>query len=494
MQFRSSNKKALLWVGLLLLGAVTALPGVAAPPGLIGQWRNPEGTPFAFDGNHTVTVRDSPTLDLPDGASWTLEAWIFPTTNRPGHIMGKRTACGPGAFYQIAIDNNAPGTGMGVNPEYVPPNTWSHVVLAAHGSSGWTVYANGIAVKTVSSPGWRIRNPARFQIGGSGTCARFIGYIDEVSLYNRALGDNEVRMLFLAGRSGQITTAAPRPPQRTTPQETPPPRLAAVTKPPPAAVRDEPDRHGSASSDDAWIPRQRLALVIGNSRYGGAGNTAVWPDLEEGPTRDADAMAERLRALRFEVMEVKNRDMDQMNADLRAFADRIARNPDSLALFYFSGHGARAPRAIGDDAEETYLIPVGSNLQYDADAHSKALGLTEVSNVLRRSRAGVVILDACRNNALRRASTRAAGIRGLGTPENVSGMLFAYSTSSGDVAENRPGQMSEYTELLVRELGLPGQSLTGSFRSVRKQIARVNHERLPELTDQLNDEIVLVPR
>jgi len=54
--------------------------------------------------------------------------------------------------------------------------------------------------------------------------------------------------------------------------------------------------------------------------------------------------------------------------------------------------------------------------------------------------------------------------------------------------------MSEYTELLVSELGLPGQSLTGSFRKVRKQIAQIHNARLPELTDQLNDDIVLVPR
>jgi len=88
--------------------------------------------------------------------------------------------------------------------------------------------------------------------------------------------------------------------------------------------------------------------------------------------------------------------------------------------------------------EETYLIPVATNLQFDVDAHSKAVGLVEVRNVMRRGRAGVVILDACRNNALRRPSTRAAVTRGLAAPENITGMLFAYSTSAGDVADNRP--------------------------------------------------------
>ena len=251
------------------------------------------------------------------------------------------------------------------------------------------------------------------------------------------------------------------------------------------------------SVEAAWVPRKRLALLIGNSRYNpspGSVEASVWPDLEDGPIKDADAVAARLRALGFEVVELKNQNLDQMNAALRAFGERIAADPDALALFYYSGHGARAPRDLGDEGEETYLIPVGTNLQYDVDAHSKAVGLIEVRNIMRRSRAGVVILNACRNNALRRPPTRAAGSRGLAAPENISGMLFAYSTSAGDVAENRPGQMSEYTELLVREIGRSGESLTGSFRQVRKQIALLHNSRLPELTDELNDDIVLAPR
>jgi len=272
------------------------------------------------------------------------------------------------------------------------------------------------------------------------------------------------------------------------------PAAASATSASPTVTAPRPGAAASASNEDAWVPQTRLALVIGNSRYAPAGGTAIWPDLEDGPIRDADAMTAKLRALHFEVAEYKNQNIDQMNADLRAFGERIASASDSLALLYYSGHGARAPRDLGDDSEDTYLIPVGTDLEYDADAHSKAIGLVSISNIMRRSRAGVVILDACRNNALRRPSSRAALTRGLAAPENISGMLFAYSTSAGDIAENRPDKMSEYTQLLVSELGLPGQSLTGSFRKVRKQIAQRHNARLPELTDQLNDDIVLVSR
>jgi len=485
--------------------------GSAAPaapsPGPVGVWRDPGGQPFRFDGRSSMTI-DSPVVDLPNGSSWSLEAWVYPTSpSIPQHIAGKRGTCGAGdGFYQLAIGNNNPRQGLSVDANTVRTNAWNHLVVATNGDRGWTVYVDGVATKSVSSPGWRIENSAPFRIGAAGTCAGFKGDIQEVSLYDRELAPEEVKQLFLLGRNAPILASTRPVVSPSVPVATPMPVETASEPLPPhslpaslASTTAPPARTGGIASagglDDAWIPQRRLALIIGNSRYAvpGAAGSGTWPDLEEGPLKDADAVATRLRALGFEVAEYKNQNIDQMNADLRAFADRIGAEPDALALFYYSGHGARAPRDIGDDGEETYLIPVATNLEYDVDAHSKAMGLIEVRNVLRRSRAGVVILDACRNNALRRPPTRAALTRGLAAPENISGMLFAYSTSAGDVADNRPGEMSEYTGLLVHELGLPGQSLTGAFRKVRKQIAQLHNSRLPELTDELNDDVLLVP-
>jgi hypothetical protein len=257
-----------------------------------------------------------------------------------------------------------------------------------------------------------------------------------------------------------------------------------------------PGTTGSASGGATWVPSRRLALVVGNSSYGrkgAASSEATWPDLEGGPIKDADAVAERLRKLGFAVVEVKNEDLDHLNANLRQLEERIRAAPDSLALFYFAGHGAQAPRAPGLDGDDNYLIPVGTNLIDERDAYSKAVSLKEVSDILHHSRAGVVILDACRNNALRRPSTRAMGSRGLRSAENMGGMLFAYSTSAGEVADNRSGEMSQYTQALVQQLGTPGESLTTAFRTVRRAMSQLRGNRLPELTDELNEDIVLVP-
>jgi hypothetical protein len=242
-----------------------------------------------------------------------------------------------------------------------------------------------------------------------------------------------------------------------------------------------------------WVPGKgsRIALVIGNSGYGATTGDNIWPDLAGGPLHDADAVAARLRQLGFAVTETRDRDLEQMNADLRQLAGAVTN--DTLVLFYYSGHGTRAPRANGEGGDDNYLVPVRSRLVFDYDAEVRAVSLTKIRNLVQRARAGVVIVDACRNDSLRRPQTRDAQALGFAGAENVTGLLFAYSTAAGEVAGNRPGQTSLYTDALVRRLGRPGETLTSTFRSVRLQLANSGQRRLPELADALNQDIVLVP-
>jgi hypothetical protein len=178
---------------------ITNLAGSGA--GLVGTWRGPNGKPFFIHGNDSVAIPDRADFDLPNGSSWTLEAWVYPTEDPRGkHVVGKRDGCnGGGGFYQISINDDNPG--MSIDPQYTPLNTWTHVAIVGNGSEGWSSFANGVVVKTVSSPGWRIRNSGRFLIGGSGTCTLFIGAIDQVSLYARALSEAEIRSTYTSQSS-----------------------------------------------------------------------------------------------------------------------------------------------------------------------------------------------------------------------------------------------------------------------------------------------------
>lgn len=190
-----------------LLSLMVFDPGYAQtlkePSGLIHTWRGDNGNAFYFDGTRTVQVPDTPELDIPDGSPWTLEAWVFPTSPEEQHVAGKRGPCASGdGFYQIAIGRDTPGKGMGVAQKYVPVNTWTHIALAMDGRSGWSVYANGAQVNSVLAPHWKTHNSGPFLIGGSGTCARFKGMIDSVSLFGRALAAAEVQARYAAGRAG----------------------------------------------------------------------------------------------------------------------------------------------------------------------------------------------------------------------------------------------------------------------------------------------------
>jgi hypothetical protein len=179
---------------------ITNLAGSGA--GLVGTWRGPNGKPFFIRGNDAVAIPDRPGFDLPNGSSWTLEAWIYPTENPRGrHVVGKRDNCkGGDGFYQIGMDDSPPTTGLSINAQFTPVHTWTHVAIAAN-SEGWKSYANGTLVKTVSSPGWRIQNSGRLLIGGSGTCAMFSGAIDRVSMYSRTLSEAEIRAAYTSQRS-----------------------------------------------------------------------------------------------------------------------------------------------------------------------------------------------------------------------------------------------------------------------------------------------------
>jgi hypothetical protein len=179
-------------------------------PGLIATWRAQDGNALYFDGKHVVQVPASPALDLADGSAWTLEAWVFAVGGSlPQHVAGKRSNCGePNAFYQLAIDHNGAGKGMGIEAKDVATNAWAHLAIAADGATGWTAYVNGAVVKRVDVPAQALRNPGPFIIGGSGTCNRFIGLVDEVSLFNRALSEADVKARYQAASARLETPLA----------------------------------------------------------------------------------------------------------------------------------------------------------------------------------------------------------------------------------------------------------------------------------------------
>lgn len=230
------------------------------------------------------------------------------------------------------------------------------------------------------------------------------------------------------------------------------------------------------------LPAQaaKVALVIGNGNYAHAG---VLPNA----TNDATDVANRLIQMGFTVYG--GLDMDRAQT-LRALDDFSgALGPDTLALFYYAGHGVQ----IG---AENYLIPIDTRA---ADEVSLAEASVKLQTVLRtmelRADRRIVILDACRNNPfVEAAAGRSIGgqSRGLARVEAGVGSYIAFSTQPGNIALDGTGRNSPFTDALLRHMGTPGEDLHELMRKVRSDVVTATGQtQVPWENSSLVDRVYL---
>jgi tetratricopeptide (TPR) repeat protein len=239
----------------------------------------------------------------------------------------------------------------------------------------------------------------------------------------------------------------------------------------------------------------RVALVIGNGAYSGA----VWSDLGGGPQLDARSMRAVLQnQLHFQVVYREDADLKHMNEALDEFRAQLRSSPGAVALVFYSGHGGQAPAPGGGGELENYLIPARTELKDEADAQYLAIGQGRLENLIREAnaRAGVLILDACRDH-IALAGGRAARAKGLRV-EASTNVLVLYAAASGKSAYNPPpGRTSEFTTVLAEEIVRPG-SLGDMVYRIRSRVIDLTKKRglgpqEPEQLNKLNEPLELVP-
>ena len=203
-------------------------------------------------------------------------------------------------------------------------------------------------------------------------------------------------------------------------------------------------------------PEQRIALVIGNSKYQ---NTVQLSN----PGNDTKAVAQLLNSAGFEVISATDLSHDQMIQAVQEFSGKIAgRGPNTVAMVYYAGHGVQL-------AGENYLIPVDAKISSEPDLINGSLRLVDVMATLETipSRVRIVILDACRNNPF--PSINDAG-RGLAIVDAPKGSIVAYSTAPGTEALDGTGDHSPYTAAFLRlahQKNLPIEQL---FKRIRLDV------------------------
>jgi len=204
----------------------------------------------------------------------------------------------------------------------------------------------------------------------------------------------------------------------------------------------------------------RLALVIGNDYDGESGHL-------QNPTHDADDMRKTLSQLGFTVMGDNQQSLEEMNALVREFGDRL--RPGMVGLFYFAGHGMQING-------QNYLIPEQSAIQREDEVPFRALAVDQVLAKMAKNKTGLnlLMLDACRDNPFARSFRSNA--TGLAKMEAPSGTLISYAAKPGTRSKDGNGRNGLYTSVLLKYLPIPGMPIEQMLNKVGSDVRRLSNE------------------
>lgn len=155
---------------------------------------------FAGNSASYVSVPSSPSIDLT--GSFTLEAWVNPlslSVSSKG-IISKGSTLGTGLRYGMRIltsgkiSLNTNGGQKLVSSSALTINKWTHIAGTYNSSTNtYSIFINGqldtVATVTGTPP---ITNSDSLFIGISGSSTPFNGKLDEVRIWNRGLGSDEI--------------------------------------------------------------------------------------------------------------------------------------------------------------------------------------------------------------------------------------------------------------------------------------------------------------
>jgi hypothetical protein len=201
-------------------------PGILE--GAVGFTAGEVGQAFNYtNANADVKIPASSILDVGTGAGFTVEAWINPsdvTTYGPvfewnnGSSWGVHLYTGavapnggPGSLYAALVDDTGGTHIMTSPPGVVTANVFQHVALTYDKNTGVaTLYHGGVVAFQQALGNFTPQTSYDLYLGfhpsSQGGPYTFAGMIDEATVYNRALSQNEIQSIYSAGSSGKCFT------------------------------------------------------------------------------------------------------------------------------------------------------------------------------------------------------------------------------------------------------------------------------------------------
>lgn len=171
------------------------------------------GKALEFDGQNFVHIEGSNTLDFNGSEAMTVAAWINADSDSPvigvvagccGTIVAQRDANGwalrfdgrnGGAEFEFITMPGWQGDG-GFGLPAIAKGEWFHIVAVVDGNKKY-LYGDGKQLKEENYNGPMQADSTEHEIGKASD-GGFVGLIDEVVIYNKALSENEVDKLYKA--------------------------------------------------------------------------------------------------------------------------------------------------------------------------------------------------------------------------------------------------------------------------------------------------------
>jgi len=228
---------------------------------------------------------------------------------------------------------------------------------------------------------------------------------------------------------------------------------------------------------------RRIALVLGNAHYQNA------PALPN-PVNDAQAMADRLKTLDFEVVSGFDLTKSQTQEKIAQFAKQV-RGAD-IALFFYAGHGLQ----VGGN---NYLLPVDAALEDETSLDFEAVQVDFILRQMsRESGIRLVFLDACRDNPLadvlakETGSAASSGLAEIPIENGGAGTLVAFAASPNQVAYDGSGEHSPFSAALLAHIGDANVSITETMNRVTSEVFKATAgKQRPWINVSLTTEVVL---